>query len=418
MFIYLSLLKRPRNNRRNLKEKWSDGSKGYEHRKDNQALKNNDNVNYSVRSKQLIPIKSNNVYNLSISNNDSINCIIKQFDKEQNYISTINNQTNNFTFTTDLRTNYISLEFVDKNNNKISIANVGLSKIQLEKGNSKTSYEKYKSNSVYLSEEVILSSLNKQQDGSVIRDEFDLKTGVYTKRIAQYELNHTLDWRTGEWANQNNTIGFEIFIDNFIYGERVHDAICDKFKVMKGVFTNDVEQIEVISVNASEGNKTTIRLRVDRSRLETEDVEGFKKWLQKYPIHIQYELNNPIIKKTNTTQTNPIVKIGTVLPNGVSDTFNIATGEYVQHVGKVSLDGSEEWYFVKNRNNISLAYTVATQNYAKRFFNNLLGGEVVTNQFLWSPQDIGQVEGLDIEGCYIAFDGNLCLSINKSRLII
>lgn len=379
-------------------------------------LKNNDNVNNRVRSKQLIPIKSNNVYNLSISNNDSINCIIKQFDKEQNYVSAINNQTNNFTFTTDLETNYISLEFVDKNNNKVSIVNIGLSKIQLEKGNSKTIYEKYKSNSVYLSEEVILSSLNKQQDGSVIRDEFDLKTGVYTKRIAQYELNHTLDWRTGQWETQNNTIGFEIFIDNFIPEERVHDAICDRFKVMKGVFYDDVEQIEVISANVSEGNKTTIRIRIDRSRLETEDVEGFKQWLQKYPIHIQYELNNPIIKKINTTQTNPIVKVGTTLPNGVSDTFNIVTGEYIQHVGKVSLDGSEEWFFVENRNNIIIAYTTATQNYAKRFSDKSLGGEVVTNQFLWSPQDVGQAKGLNIEGCYIAYDGNLCLSINKSRL--
>lgn len=44
MFIYLSLLKRGRNNWREIKDKWSDGLKGYGHRKKNQALKKNINI--------------------------------------------------------------------------------------------------------------------------------------------------------------------------------------------------------------------------------------------------------------------------------------------------------------------------------------------------------------------------------------
>lgn len=39
MSIYMSLLKKGRKNRRKIKEKWSHGSKGYDHRKENQGLR-------------------------------------------------------------------------------------------------------------------------------------------------------------------------------------------------------------------------------------------------------------------------------------------------------------------------------------------------------------------------------------------
>lgn len=46
MFIYLSLLERGRNNRWEVKDKCSGGSKGYGHRKRNQAFKGNNAANY------------------------------------------------------------------------------------------------------------------------------------------------------------------------------------------------------------------------------------------------------------------------------------------------------------------------------------------------------------------------------------
>lgn len=50
-----------------------------------------------------------------------------------------------------------------------------------------------------------------------------------------------------------------------------------------------------------------------------------------------------------TTQSDKTIVLRS-LPNGVCDTLNVETGEYVQRIGEIVLDGNEEWSYVELNN--------------------------------------------------------------------
>ena len=105
------------------------------------------------------------------------------------------------------------------------------------------------------------------------------------------------------------------------------------------------------------------------------------------------------------------------LPNGVCDSFNLVTGEYVQRVGEIVLDGSESW----NKDTTS----GGTKDNTAIFFT-----ETNFNGFKPSPnvdyRDTmmlcdkipikARVYNLDEEGMMINQDGRIYIRINQSRL--
>ena len=68
------------------------------------------------------------------------------------------------------------------------------------------------------------------------------------------------------------------------------DIMCDKF--IKGVITTP--DLECINVH---GVSKFIQIQIKSDKLETQDVEGFKKWLQANPVEVYYELAEPIEHK-------------------------------------------------------------------------------------------------------------------------
>lgn len=91
------------------------------------------------------------------------------------------------------------------------------------------------------------------------------------------------------------------------------------------------------------------------------------------------------------------------LPNGVKDTLNLNTGEYVQRIGEVVLDGSENWVMsdYTRPNHLRLYFTGSK---FKQYQN------VINSRF----PDIGNIQGRDVEGVYITntFD----IQVEHSRL--
>lgn len=104
------------------------------------------------------------------------------------------------------------------------------------------------------------------------------------------------NWAT-VWTNGTNTMAF--YINNWNLAKADSDSIvrviCDKFKgaardIPTNNYNSDVEQIII-------GGTTTnryIAIRINKSRLATQDVAGFKNWLASNNVTVQYELATPI----------------------------------------------------------------------------------------------------------------------------
>ena len=111
------------------------------------------------------------------------------------------------------------------------------------------------------------------------------------------------------------------------------------------------------------------------------------------------------------------------LPNGVCDSFNLVTGEYVQRVGEVVLDGSEEniihdgvsckWVLEKVKN-------MSATFYSRIIINNSIGNDkktgcIITNTFREIPYVFDLIDG-EQEGINNSSLKILRVNISKQRL--
>lgn len=121
------------------------------------------------------------------------------------------------------------------------------------------------------------------------KDTFVIKEdGLYVRqKVGKLVLNGKENWQEITSRPNTNTIYVQINLKS-----PNANVICDKILPQTGdyLWNNDEEGI---GTNRS----TNLQLRVLRSKLETQDVEGFKKWLQTNPITIYYELAEPIEHK-------------------------------------------------------------------------------------------------------------------------
>ena len=261
----------------------------------------------------------------------------------------------------DGETSYLGIEYTFKDgtktwggkqfNNDGSYAKLGLymqstpsdpslkvkAKIMLVAGGDSTAlHEDHKTNILHTPETVTLRSLP-----NGVRDELNLKTGEYAKRIGEvtFDGSETIEL----WWKKTNNLYFGFRNISNVYKPRYNRVYmnCDKLPVATvspNVFSNgDYEGVCVWDDNYP------IVIGINKTKLSEETLAAFKTYLATNPITVQYELAEPIIAKVALTQSEPIVKIGTELPNGVCDTYNLLTGEHIQRVGKVVLDGSEVW---------------------------------------------------------------------------
>lgn len=148
------------------------------------------------------------------------------------------------------------------------------------------------------------------------------------RNIGQLVLDGSESWYIFETVNNNDTIAFAVkgLLSSTNANGNNGNFISDKLK-FKDVYTNSVNNDGML-VHLNE-----IRISVLKSRLETQDVVGFKKWLSQNPTRVWYELVEPY----ETPADNNIV-----LPNGVRD--EIVDGKILRKVGKIVLD-SDKYVF-------------------------------------------------------------------------
>lgn len=116
-----------------------------------------------------------------------------------------------------------------------------------------------------------------------------------------------------------NTMGFKInSITNF---KPLGLIISDKLRYLtpqENIIASDIEGVSM--------TQTTFAIRISKSKLETQDVAGFKKWLQSNPVTVIYQLAQEKIYEVNTldlesfeNETMILFKYGVV--NGSSEFY-------------------------------------------------------------------------------------------------
>jgi hypothetical protein len=109
----------------------------------------------------------------------------------------------------------------------------------------------------------------------------------------------------------------------------------------------------------------------------------------------------------------------------VHDEYNPETGVYTKKVGFVELDGSEDEkldtvIYNHNKENTIVFFAYQYTPLAKKYGDKGKGYPIYTNKFEYVDVDLGQTSGggvsMDVEGAYMAFDGNVCFAISKEKL--
>ena len=162
-------------------------------------------------------------------------------------------------------------------------------KIQLEEGN-KSVYEPYQ-----LNKKEILLPFSDGLKGlpSGVKDITLLKEdGLYIRqKVDRKTFNGTENWYKAHYNNsiteESDYIEFGIDVKNAIYNQNTN-GICNMFNNIDcGVYAKEGFQI-------FDGQ---LRITISKSKIESKNLEGFKKWLQANPITVYYELSEPIEHK-------------------------------------------------------------------------------------------------------------------------
>lgn len=159
------------------------------------------------------------------------------------------------------------------------------SNIQLEEGSVATSYEPYKTSILSYSDDVTLHGIEN------IQDTLNCLTGEVVERIGEI----VLDGSEGRWdlaQDRANTMRFNCFNLDIPIGVNGSLLKTDKFPYQSPT-ANDQEGAVM------GGGVVTPRvpsISILKTRLPSNDIDGFKQWLSQNPITVQYRLATESIK--------------------------------------------------------------------------------------------------------------------------
>ena len=180
-------------------------------------------------------------------------------------------------FTTHSSTNYIFMNYD------------GTSNVQIEIGTKATEYEPYKENNItfYINEP--------------LRGIGDIKDKVYVKEdkvvverncgSVTFDGSNDEDWRY--WKNsflqKVRTIDFYAIYNNKKQGTNV---LCNSFASSSSSYMYDIQGMSGLG-----GSGLNIWVSIDKIKLQTQDVAGFRKYLQQNPTTVVYQLATPVYEE-------------------------------------------------------------------------------------------------------------------------
>lgn len=284
--------------------------------------------NYSISD--YIPIKAGVTYYLSGSNT----WYSVYYDKNYKYIGPFDNTSRVFTPSQDgyLRTSFLLTD---------------LDKVQVEKGNTPTEVEEYKEKEVLIDlQGNELCSLGNVKDELIITDE----KVVIDKKIGKVVLNGTEVWQVSSYTNDKILSVYNNDIYNIEYNN--HQMLCDKFNYMRYPDNNAIK--EYVSDTGS-----ALRLGVEKSKLETTDVAGLKKWLSENNVTIYYVLAEPqqiILENANIHLFDGV--------NNITLVEDLETTTSIKYYRKTAISGDYvvQQQLDKTNNNLANTTDLTNQN--------------------------------------------------------
>ena len=220
--------------------------------------------------------------------------------------------------------------FYSPNNSKVFY----LKDIKAEKSDFVTPYIPHTTESHYSSfmnkKEILLNEpLRGLPNG--IKDTIEKINGEWkiVRRCVQIDLNGTEYWYH-ENPSQEDGVNTILFATNEILNAKDFPKICDRFIAKNSnlmlSYHPDSEGVGCWSA------KKNVNIRINKSRLSTIDVDGFKAWLSQNPTKVIYQLDTPIIEDISpiTLQCwkNGTISIDEVIP--VETTHTVALNKSAQ----------------------------------------------------------------------------------------
>ena len=232
--------------------------------------------------------------------------------------------------------------------------------IQLIKGNTPKPYVPYQTdkkrllyynNETQTWEKPVLrewDSIEKHADGKY----------YYHQRSGEVVLNGSED---ENWTMEINTNTIRFVLSNKLINPIIKqnnlDIVCDKFDA-KYNFNLDEEGI---FINTRDNSANSVYIRLLKSKLSTQDVQGFKQWLQANNVTLVYQLaEEKVYECTNidlityANETNYIVESGVIVPRTTLKVHNNISNVVSLLQKKVSLLESNMTKYMITQNRLML----------------------------------------------------------------
>lgn len=186
---------------------------------------------------------------------------------------------------------------------KSKIANIEALKVWLQTNPTKLIYELETSVEISLKEvkpQTANFSLQRQfGEGNWLRElpngvKDTVENGKVIRRTKKLVLNGSENWTTSRFTEQSEFIGFELAGIGLKPGNRIN-LVCDKFNVIETINQNNTcEGIQASSTN------DLLWIKIYKTRLTEQTIQGFKTWLQSNLITLIFELATPTEETLST----------------------------------------------------------------------------------------------------------------------
>lgn len=186
------------------------------------------------------------------------------------------------------------------------------------------------------------STINLRSLPNGVKDELNLLTGEYIQRVGEVVLDGSEEWVLRSSNNYIIQAPFNCGAKD--RGCLITDSSVEGIlgEYITGDYANHANKIGFTEGFVLYDSYTTPF---------NGNINMWKNYLQSNPITVQYELAEPIISHVRLVSNNQEREVGVKLPNGVCNTYNPSTGITTVRVGKVVLDGSEDWILDTTKTN-------------------------------------------------------------------
>ena len=222
-----------------------------------------------------------------------------------------------------------------------------------------------------------------------IYDYIDLNRGKIVRNIGVITFDGSDDelWNLSETQYTNNIRFYTgILADTSIKLNLL--VLCNKF-----IYVKDMQGYDLTGISFT----NTLDIQLDKSNLSTQDLTGFKTWLNQNPITVVYQLATPVEEPLPSDLQTLLQSLKTYYPQ-TNIMFDTEVEPYINFDYKLNL---KSW--IEDKDNKEIEYDKSvndiqpySDSYIEKWFNLMRTGRVYTVKFpLWETSQSPIGEKLD-----------------------